>query len=54
MGGSTLTTGAYWARWRGEQDIRRQVGAAWRVVGAYDRSGAMRHPAELAAHDAQS
>jgi len=38
---SFLTTGAYWARWRGEQDIRRQIAAAWRVVGAYDRSGAM-------------
>ncbi len=38
---SFLTTGAYWARWRGEQDIRRQIAAAWRVVGAYDPSGAM-------------
>jgi N-acetyltransferase len=36
-----LTTAAYWARWRGEQDIRRQIAAAWRVVGAYDPAGAM-------------
>jgi N-acetyltransferase len=38
---SFLTTEAYWARWRSEQDIRRQITAAWRVIGAYDRSGAM-------------
>ncbi len=36
-----LTTGAYWARWRGEQDIRRQIATAWRVTGAYDEAGAM-------------
>jgi N-acetyltransferase len=36
-----LTTAAYWGRWRGGEDIRRQIGAAWRVVGAYDRTGAM-------------
>jgi RimJ/RimL family protein N-acetyltransferase/GNAT superfamily N-acetyltransferase len=36
-----LTTEAYWARWRGAQDITRQIAGAWRVVGAYDRSGAM-------------
>ncbi len=36
-----LTTGAYWARWRSEQDIRRQIAAAWRVTGAYDEAGAM-------------
>jgi len=36
-----LTTEAYWARWRGEQDIRRQIAEAWRVVGAYDAAGAM-------------
>ena len=36
-----LTTEAYWARWRGEPDIRRQIAQAWRVVGAYDRAGAM-------------
>jgi biotin carboxyl carrier protein/GNAT superfamily N-acetyltransferase len=36
-----LTTGAYWGRWRGEQDIRRQIAEAWRVVGAYDAAGAM-------------
>ena len=38
---SFLTTEAYWARWRGEQEIRQQIAAAWRVVGAYDQSGAM-------------
>ena len=36
-----LTTQAYWGRWRGEQDIRRQIAAAWRVIGAYDQAGAM-------------
>jgi N-acetyltransferase len=38
---SFLTTGAYWGRWRGEQDIRRQIAEAWRVIGAYDAAGAM-------------
>ena len=38
---SFLTTEAYWGRWRGEQEIRRQIAAAWRVVGAYDQDGAM-------------
>src|ERR1700761_9660763 len=36
-----LTTEAYWARWRDEADIRRQLAGAWRVVGAYDAAGAM-------------
>jgi RimJ/RimL family protein N-acetyltransferase/GNAT superfamily N-acetyltransferase len=36
-----LTTEAYWGRWRGPQDIKGQIAAAWRVVGAYDRAGAM-------------
>ena len=36
-----LTTQAYWGRWRGEQDIKGQIAAAGRVVGAYDRTGAM-------------
>ena len=36
-----LTTQAYWARWRGAGDIKRQFAAAWRLVGAYDRTGAM-------------
>jgi RimJ/RimL family protein N-acetyltransferase len=36
-----LTTEAYWARWRGAQDIKGQIAAAWRVVGVYDRAGAM-------------
>jgi RimJ/RimL family protein N-acetyltransferase len=38
---SFLTTEAYWGRWRGEQEIRRQIAAAWRVVGAYDQDGEM-------------
>jgi RimJ/RimL family protein N-acetyltransferase len=36
-----LTTEAYWARWRTESDIRHQIAAAWRVVGAYGPAGAM-------------
>jgi N-acetyltransferase len=36
-----LTTEAYWGRSRTETDIRRQIAAAWRVIGAYDRAGAM-------------
>jgi N-acetyltransferase len=38
---SFLTAEAYWGRWRDGEDIGRQIAAAWRVVGAYDRSGAM-------------
>jgi N-acetyltransferase len=36
-----LTTQAYWARWRGAGDIKQQFAEAWRVVGAYGRTGAM-------------
>jgi len=36
-----LTTQAYWGKWRGAVDIKGQIAAAWRVVGAYDRAGAM-------------
>ncbi|MGH3152305.1 MAG: GNAT family N-acetyltransferase, partial [Streptosporangiaceae bacterium] len=36
-----LTTQAYWGRWRGAEDIKRQFAEAWRVVGAYDHAGAM-------------
>jgi len=36
-----LTAEAYWGRWRGAQDIKDQIAAAWRVVGSYDRTGAM-------------
>ncbi|MGH3189384.1 MAG: GNAT family N-acetyltransferase [Streptosporangiaceae bacterium] len=36
-----LTTEAYWARRRTEEDIRQQIASAWRVVGAYDDTGAM-------------
>ncbi len=38
---SFLITEAYWGRWRGEQEIRQQIAAAWRVTGAYDPAGAM-------------
>ncbi|MGH3200684.1 MAG: GNAT family N-acetyltransferase [Streptosporangiaceae bacterium] len=36
-----LIAEAYWGRWRGAQDIKDQITAAWRVVGVYDRAGAM-------------
>jgi len=36
-----LTTQAYWGRWRGEPDIKRQISQAWRLIGAYDQAGAM-------------
>jgi N-acetyltransferase len=36
-----LTTQAYWGRWRAPGDIKAQIAAAWRVVGAYDPAGAM-------------
>ena len=36
-----LTTEAYWGRRRDGEDITRQIAGAWRVVGAYDRDGAM-------------
>ena len=36
-----LTTQAYWGRWRGAGDIKGQIATAWRLVGAYDQSGAM-------------
>jgi RimJ/RimL family protein N-acetyltransferase/GNAT superfamily N-acetyltransferase len=36
-----LTTEAYWGRARSGHDIRKQIRAAWRVVGAYDSAGAM-------------
>jgi GNAT superfamily N-acetyltransferase len=37
---SYLSTEAYWHRWRTRADVERQVAGAWRVVGAYDASGA--------------
>jgi RimJ/RimL family protein N-acetyltransferase/GNAT superfamily N-acetyltransferase len=36
-----LTTQAYWARWRGADDIKEQITQAWRMVGVYDPGGAM-------------
>ena len=36
-----LTTQAYWGRWRDAGLIRRQIRESWRVVGAYEATGAM-------------
>jgi N-acetyltransferase len=36
-----LTTQAYWATWRGPEDIKDQISRAWRVVGGYDQAGDM-------------
>ncbi|HLI41765.1 MAG TPA: GNAT family N-acetyltransferase [Streptosporangiaceae bacterium] len=36
-----LTARAYWGRQREAAEIRRQIASAWRVVGGYDRAGAM-------------
>lgn len=36
-----LSTGAYWGRWRTDGDVRACVRGSWRVVGCYDRAGAM-------------
>jgi GNAT superfamily N-acetyltransferase len=30
-----LSRDAYWGRWRGRDDVERQIDGAWRVVGAY-------------------
>lgn len=38
---SWLSTDAYWGRWRSRADLEAQLDAAWRVVGAYDESGAL-------------
>jgi len=38
---SFLSTEAYWARWRERGDFEAQLAVSWRVVGAYDTSGAM-------------
>jgi len=35
---SFLATEAYWGRWRTRAVFERQVQAAWRVVGAYERA----------------
>jgi GNAT superfamily N-acetyltransferase len=35
-----LTTEAYWGRWRGAEDIVRQIDSAWRCVGLYAPDGA--------------
>lgn len=34
---SYLSTEAYWGRWRTRDVVEIQVGAAWRVVGVYER-----------------
>jgi GNAT superfamily N-acetyltransferase len=37
-----LSRDAYWGRWRGRDDVERQLDDAWRVVGAYaTATGAM-------------
>jgi RimJ/RimL family protein N-acetyltransferase/GNAT superfamily N-acetyltransferase len=36
-----LTTQAYWGRWRTAEVIKEQIRSAWRLVGAYDETGAM-------------
>jgi GNAT superfamily N-acetyltransferase len=36
-----LSTEAYWGRWRERADLERQLDGAWRMVGAYDETGAM-------------
>lgn len=36
-----LSTGAYWGRWRTEDDVRAGVSGSWRVVGCYDAAGNM-------------
>ncbi len=35
-----LTTEAYWHRWRGAEDIIRQIDSAWRCIGLYSPDGA--------------
>ena len=35
-----LSTEAYWGRWRTRDQVEQQIDGAWRVVGAYDPSGA--------------
>ena len=35
-----LSTEAYWGRWRGAEDILRQIDSAWRRVGLYGPDGA--------------
>jgi GNAT superfamily N-acetyltransferase len=36
-----LSTEAYWAQWRTEEDVRDQVATAWRLVGAYTQRSEM-------------
>ncbi|HWI31770.1 MAG TPA: GNAT family N-acetyltransferase [Microbacterium sp.] len=36
-----LSTDAYWGRWRSRADLEAQLDSAWRIVGAYDESGAL-------------
>jgi GNAT superfamily N-acetyltransferase len=37
-----LSQHAYWGRWRTREDLEKQIGGAWRVVGCYEsESGAM-------------
>jgi len=36
-----LSTEAYWGRWRTREDFEQQLRGAWRVVAAFDATGAM-------------
>jgi GNAT superfamily N-acetyltransferase len=36
-----LSSEAYWGRSRSIEDVRKQIGGAWRIVGCYDREGNM-------------
>lgn len=36
-----LGSSAYWGRWRGREDVEKQVLSSWRVVGCYTDQGAM-------------
>ena len=36
-----LSTDAYWGTWRTPEQVRSQLDSAWRLVGAYDETGAL-------------
>ncbi len=36
-----LSTDAYWGTWRTREQVRSQLDSAWRLVGAYDETGAL-------------
>jgi len=37
----SLSTDAYWSRWRSEDDVRRQVHHAWRIIASHASGGSM-------------